>query len=228
MANSAEARLDRLVPSCPGWEVADLIWHVGTVQAFWGMTASGSITGPDAWREPDRPQRRDLVAWFRDGVDLTANILGGLDPDTPAWTWGRRKTVGFIQRRVAQETVVHCWDALTAVGCQEPVEQELAVDGVDEFLDEVLPNLSHDLGGHAQTISLRTSDSADEWTVRVGEGSYHLTRFATKATEADAAVIASASELLLLLWGRRDVNQVAVEGELAALKRFLARTAFDL
>src|SRR3954451_15286945 len=99
IASAAEGRLDRLVPTCPGWEVADLVWHVGIVHMFWQMVACGALTGPEAWSEPARPANGDLLAWFRHGVDLTATSLEGLDPDKPAWTWGHRQTVGFIRRR---------------------------------------------------------------------------------------------------------------------------------
>jgi uncharacterized protein (TIGR03083 family) len=226
IAIGAEGRLDRIVPSCPGWHVADLVWHVGIVHMFWQMVARGALTGPDAWSEPDRPTNSDLLAWFRHGVDLTATSLEGLDPDKPAWTWGHRQNVGFVRRRVAQETAVHCWDVVDAIGANEPIEQAVALDGVDEFLDEVLPGLSPDLGGPAQTICLRAHDTRgewSEWTVRAGEGSSHLTR---ACRQADATVTATASELLLLLWGRRSPDQVQVDGNMAALQRFLARADF--
>jgi Mycothiol maleylpyruvate isomerase N-terminal domain len=86
IAIAAEGRLDRIVPSCPGWQVADLVWHVGIVHMFWQMVARGALSGPEAWSEPDRPTNDGLLAWFRGGVDLTATILDSLDPDTPAWT----------------------------------------------------------------------------------------------------------------------------------------------
>jgi predicted lipid carrier protein YhbT len=124
---------------------------------------------------------------------------------------------------VAQETAVHCWDALNAIAAHEPIEQTVAVDGVDEFLDEVLPGLSPDLNGPAQTICLHAHDTTGEWTVCVGEGSSHLTR---ACGQADATVTATASDLLLLLWGRRSPQQVQVDGNMAALQRFLTRAAF--
>ncbi|BBY60686.1 hypothetical protein MSAR_38220 [Mycolicibacterium sarraceniae] len=37
---------------------------------------------------------------------------------------------------------MHCWDATDAIGANEPIEQTLAVEGVDEFVDEVLPGPS--------------------------------------------------------------------------------------
>lgn len=223
IAIGAEGRLDRLVPSCPGWRVADLVWHVGIVHMFWQMVARGALSGPEAWTEPDRPTDDGLLSWFRDGMDRSAAVLDSLDPDKPAWTWGHRRNVGFIRRRVAQETAVHCWDAVGAIGADEPIERTIAGDGVDEFLDEVLPGLSPDLDGPAQTICLRAHDTTAEWTIRAGNGSTHLTRTCGRA---DATVTATASDLLLLLWGRRSPDRVVVNGNLAALQRFLVRTVF--
>jgi uncharacterized protein (TIGR03083 family) len=224
IANAAEGRLDRIVPSCPGWQLADLVWHVGIVQMFWRMVARGALSGPQSWTEPDRPTNDDLLTWFGHGVELTATILEDLDPDRPAWTWGRRNTVGFIRRRVAQESSVHCWDAVNAMGANEPIERTIAVDGVDEFLDEVLPGLSPDLNGAAQTICLRADDTTGQWTVRTGEGS--VNRIRTNDDQADATVTATASDLLLLLWGRRSPDHVRVDGNMTALQRFLARADF--
>jgi uncharacterized protein (TIGR03083 family) len=223
IASAAGGRLDCAVPSCPEWQIADLVWHVGIVQMFWRMVARGALSGPEAFTAPDRPANGELVAWFCDGVDQTAITLDGLDPDTPAWTWGRRNTVGFISRRVAQESAVHCWDAVNAIGANEPIEQMIAVDGVDEFLDEVLPGLSPDLDGPAQTICFHADDTTDHWTVRTGDGSSSLIPV---CGQADATVTAPISDLVLLLWRRRSPDQVHVEGNTAALQRFLARAEF--
>lgn len=223
IAAVAEGRLDYTVPSCPGWQLADLVWHVGIVHIFWAKVARGELSGPEAWREPDRPTHGDLLAWYRDSVDLTATVLASRDPETPAWTWGRRKTVGFIRRRVAQESAVHCWDATSAIGVDEPIDQRLAVDGVDEFVDEVLPGLSPDLGGAVQSIRIHADDTDDQWTVRIGEGSSHLVG---AGEHVDATVRAPISDLLLLLWRRRAPDQVRVDGNIAALQRFLQRTEF--
>ena len=113
--------------------------------------------------------------------------------------------------------------ALTAIDCSEPIDRTLAVDGIDEFLDEVTPCLSTDLAGSAQTICLHAHDSGDEWTVPAGDGSVSSVR---KSRNVEVTVAATASELLLLLWGRRTLNQVHVDGDIAALQRFLARAAF--
>ena len=118
---------------------------------------------------------------------------------------------------------MHCWDALSAVAAGEPIEQRIAADGVDEFLDEVLPGLSPDLAGPAQTVGLCAGDVGADWTIRVGGGSAELAR---ERVGADVTLTATASDLLLLLWGRRSADDLEVDGEPAALQRFLARARF--
>ncbi|WP_425005116.1 maleylpyruvate isomerase family mycothiol-dependent enzyme [Mycolicibacterium sp. S3B2] len=223
IAVAAQGRLTATVPSCPGWHVADLVWHVGIVQLFWQLVARGELSGPQQWTEPARPTDDQLLAWFRTGAETAVDALAGLDPERPAWTWGRRHDVGFICRRVAQETAVHGWDALSAVAAEEPIEQCIAADGVDEFLDEVLPGLSPDLAGPAQTVGLCASDVGTDWTIRAGDGAAELTR---GSLGADVTVTATASDLLLLLWGRRPADGLQVDGEPAALQRLLARARF--
>ena len=105
----------------------------------------------------------------------------------------------------------------------EPIEPQLAADGVSEFFDEVLPGLSKDLDGPAQTISLRANDREVQWIMRTGHGQCEAV---PSGSTVDAAVSADASELLLLLWGRQNVDQVRVDGDVTALRRFLARASF--
>jgi len=129
---------------------------------------------------------------------------------------------------MAQETAVHCWDAQVAHGRQQPIEPELAVDGVDEFLDVFLPtDLAErprlDLGG---AVQLRCTDSARSWIVTVRGGTIHVRRDQEPAsTDAPlATVAASASDLLLLLWRRVALTSPTVEtgGDAALAERLVA------
>ena len=45
---AAESGLDLPIPSCPGWTMADLVWHLGEVHAFWGQVVAGKLTD---WRD---------------------------------------------------------------------------------------------------------------------------------------------------------------------------------
>ncbi|MDN5717303.1 MAG: maleylpyruvate isomerase N-terminal domain-containing protein, partial [Janibacter sp.] len=41
------------VPSCPDWDVDDLLWHVGgEVQDFWAWVIAHRPEAPDAYEEP--------------------------------------------------------------------------------------------------------------------------------------------------------------------------------
>ena len=224
LADAATGNLERPVAACPGWSVADLVTHVGRTHWFWRHIAAGAAAAPDEVPEPRPPAGDDLLPWFRAGAAEMVEVLGTLPSDTAAWTWSERHDVGFIQRRMALETAVHCWDAVAAAGPAEPIPAALAVDGVDEFLDVFVPGRAEHLEGPDETVHLHAGDADGEWVVRTGGGSTEVHRIHGKG---DAAVQATASDLLLLLWRRRSPDDVTVLGDRAALDRFLARTDLD-
>ncbi len=134
LGDAAErAGLQAPVPSCPGWTVADLVWHIGEVHHFWGGVVQRRATEHTEVPKPARPADADLLAWYREGLERLADVLAAADPATAVWTWAPQKDVAFIQRRMAQETVVHRVDAELAAGAPTPIDPRLAVDGVDEF-----------------------------------------------------------------------------------------------
>jgi uncharacterized protein (TIGR03083 family) len=55
--------------------------------------------------------------------------------DVEVWTWtGANQPVAWVERRMAQETAVHRWDAANAVGLPYDIPTAVAADGIDEFL----------------------------------------------------------------------------------------------
>jgi uncharacterized protein (TIGR03083 family) len=215
-ARLAEAAADLTlpVPGCPEWTVADLVWHTGRVHDFWRQMASGGE--PDKRVEPERPVDAELVEWFASGAEATAGVLSGIDPKTPAWTWSTQHDAAFIQRRMAQETAVHAWDALAAAGRDEPVERELAVDGVDELLTFMLPATPPEGLG---SVHLHTTDGPGEWLIVAEKDGWVVTR---EHAKGDVAVRATASDLLLLLWRRKGQVVTQVFGDEEVLGRFLS------
>ena len=220
LVDAADGRLDTRVPSCPGWTMADLLWHVGEVHHFWRAIASGAVKDPERdHTEPVRPTDADLSAWYRDGLARTLAELTALDPTAPRWTWAPRKDGSFIQRRMAQETMVHAWDGLNAIGRSEPLPAEMAADGVDEFLTYFL-GLREILGppvepvGPVGTVLLTATDTGHVWTVdHTGE---HW-RMRREEHRASCAVTGNASDLLLALWRRAGTDTLKVEGDAEAL-----------
>jgi uncharacterized protein (TIGR03083 family) len=225
LGDAAErAGLAAPVPSCPGWTVADLLWHVGEVHRFWGGVVERRATDGSEVPEIERPAHTELLAWYRQSLEWLGSVLAAADPATAVWTWAPQKDVAFVQRRVAQETAVHRVDAEQAAGPATPIDPALAADGVDEFFqfhavrkrDGAAP-----LGG---SVHLHATNTDGEWLV--SEAGDRLA-FSRGHAKGDAAARGSAGDLLLLLWRRRGPGDVEVHGDAAVLDRLLARTNLD-
>lgn len=148
------------VPSCPGWTVADLGLHLGTVHRW----AEGLVR--------TRAQRRigssgDVLdegppgpEWIREGGAALLATLRAADPDAPMWAWGPDRHVRFWSRRMLHETLVHRMDVELAGGCEPRVASPVAADAIDELLVN-LPSAAHfspgvrDLRGDGQRLSVR-------------------------------------------------------------------------
>jgi len=222
LAEAAEGNLARRVPSCPEWDVADLVWHTGGVRHFWGEIVDRRLQSYEDVVSPERPEDSALVSWFRAGVERLARRLRDADANATVWTWAPEKKVSFIQRRMAQETAVHRWDVQSATGDVRPIYSRLAVDGVDEFFDFFHPR--DRLGGGREFVHLHSTDAAGEWVVTVENGRLDVRRGHERA---DVAVRGPASDLLLLLWRRIPPAAVEVLGDATMLDRFLARADLD-
>jgi uncharacterized protein (TIGR03083 family) len=208
------------VPSCPEWTLETLVNHIGRVHRW--ATAAIAAKG-EAVPFPGRPEHIDR-AWFDEGTAALIAAVEEAEADDPAWNFmDQPAQVRFWIRRQAHETSIHRWDAETArsggtTGAQ-PLETELALDGIDELLDVVGPRnyRGDDLGG---TLHLHATDSPHgEWLVRTLDGELLIGHDHQKG---DAAVRGTASDLLLWIWGRRplDGDGLEVFGDREIAERF--------
>ena len=214
-AEAAEGTLTAPVTHCPGWTQADLVYHLGEVHRFWTFIVDRRATSPDDYQEPARPDDEDLLAWYRDGLTRVHEVLAAADPATPVWTWSRQNDVAFVQRRMAQETAVHRWDAQLAAGGPSPIDPDLAIDGIDEFLDHFVDPPGD---GATGSVHLHAGDAPGEWWVAPGKEGWTIER---EHRKGDAAIRGSASDLLLALWRRVDRPALDVVGDEAVADRFL-------
>jgi uncharacterized protein (TIGR03083 family) len=213
------------VPSCPEWKVADLVIHTGAVHGFWGEMVERRAERPIPWPPADLPSDHALlVPWLREGTDRLASRLESADPSDKVWTWAAPHNVGWVQRRMAQETAVHRWDGEAGAGHPIPIDAELAVDGIDEFLDVFLPENRRPEAGPDASVHLHSTDAPGEWLVRIADNDVTVSR---EHAKGDAAVRGPASDLLLLLWRRVAPAQLEVFGAGATLDRFLAVVELD-
>ena len=52
---SRRADPQAVVPGCPEWTTADLVWHIGEVHDFWGWIVRERALDPGAYEDPQRP-----------------------------------------------------------------------------------------------------------------------------------------------------------------------------
>jgi uncharacterized protein (TIGR03083 family) len=216
---------DAVVPSCPEWTIDDLLAHVGRIQRWVnGIIATRPDPPTDHWRQHEPHAAGDRFDWFAEGADSLVTSLGGASPEEEVWTWSPDHTVRFWARRMAHEVAMHRWDAQRAAGDAEPVERELAVDGIQEMFDLVPVRLAAEAPrGSGETIHLHCTDGDGEWMVRFSENGLVVTN---EHGKGDVAAKGTASDLLLLVWGRIPATAVEVFGDAALLDRWQEQTKF--
>jgi uncharacterized protein (TIGR03083 family) len=223
VAAAERAGLDAPVPTCPDWDIADLLGHIGRVHRW---AASNTMRPPDAeFARPDVeiPDPSDRVAWVRAGA---SELVAALDrpADDPAWTWMPPHTVGFWQRRQAHETAMHRVDAQSATGAAEPIEAALAADGIDEWL-EIVGNTPwrQPPTGAGESLHFHCTDVDGEWLVRRTSDGVEVERVHAKG---DVAARGTASDLLCWLQGRGGVDRLEVFGDVALLDQWREDATF--
>ncbi|HEU5083481.1 MAG TPA: maleylpyruvate isomerase family mycothiol-dependent enzyme [Acidimicrobiales bacterium] len=211
----------RRVPSCPEWDIADLVWHLAEVHRFWAEVVERQLQDPDEAEAgaPERPgDLEGLVAMGRGNLDRLLTALAGADDDTPVWTWASQRDVGFIRRHQVQEAFIHRWDLQQAAGVDpDPIDPEAAADAIDELLAMTLPwgvDAGRPLPG---SVHLHCTDTTGEWVIHA-DG-----RVEAIHAKGDVAVRGTASDLVLALYGRVDLSAVDVFGDEAVAAELLRR-----
>jgi uncharacterized protein (TIGR03083 family) len=219
------------VPTCPDWDLADLVRHVARVNR-WAATmvrelsqerldrrAMTDLEGPD--------DVADLADWLAEGATVMDDAFRGVDPDAAMWSWGADRHARFWPRRMVHEIGVHRADAELALGGQPTYDPAVAGDGIDELLDN-LPHAEYfapkvaELRGNGERLALVASDGG-AWLIELGPDGYTWWASAAPDPAATATVTAPAAELLLVLFGRRPLG--AVTGNRALVEHWLANSS---
>jgi len=225
------AELSTPVPSCPGWDLAELIRHQGRVHrwAEWHVSRLAAERHDTAEIGIEFPPDADLVEWLAEGGALLVQTLGACDPDAPMWAWGADHHARFWSRRQLHETAVHRADAELALGKIPTIVPEIAVDAINELLDNLphaayfSPNVA-ELRGSGESIHLHCTDTDGEWMVTLEPDGF---RYDHAHGKGSVAVRGSAADLLLLSYNRltRDDARFEVFGDAALLDRWLHNAA---
>ncbi|MER5203291.1 maleylpyruvate isomerase family mycothiol-dependent enzyme [Streptomyces sp. NPDC002825] len=223
------------VPTCPGWTLADLTRHLGTVHHWAGHLVRTRATVRVLARDVPLDLPADPAAypdWLAAGAERFAATAREADPDAPVWSPGADPHVRHYPRHVLFETLVHLADAELAVaGTAGPLDPGTAADAIDHFLGNapyipwIAEPLAH-LDRDGAVLRLAARDTGAVWTLALGGGGFTWTR-GTDGGEPTAGVAADTGELLLLLHRRyaADDPRFTHTGDRDLLDDWLAATA---
>ncbi|MFE9493244.1 maleylpyruvate isomerase family mycothiol-dependent enzyme [Streptomyces collinus] len=223
-AAAAEAGTDAKVPTCPEWQVADLLRHTGAVHRWAAALVADGHTAPRPLGDGPDLDGAELVAWYRDSHRLLVDTLAAAPADLECWTFHPApcpSPLAFWTRRQAHETAVHRYDAESARGgTASPIDAGFAADGIDELLRgfHARPR-SRVRTERPRVLRVRAVDAGADavWTVRLSAEPPVTSRDA--AGDVEAELIGPAERLYLALWNRGPVPSVTGDRSLATLWR---------
>ena len=211
---ASQTPLDAPVPSCPGWQLRDLLRHAGYVHRWAARFVAEQLPGPvpelsEAEQLASGPPDAGLTGWFRDGHAALVATLRSADPGVCAWAFlPSPSPLAFWARRQAHETAIHRIDAELAAGRTAAVGTAFAADGIDELIMGFFGRDAEELTAEqratpARSLLVRATDAGKSWAVTLtaaGEQAAAVCRGAGEA--ADCVVEGPAAGLYLLLWNR--------------------------
>ncbi|MGW2326678.1 maleylpyruvate isomerase family mycothiol-dependent enzyme [Streptomyces sp. NPDC001700] len=219
------------VPTCPAWNLGQLVRHLGGAHG-WAETAVRTRATDPVPDDPvnDVPLRTDedpaaLSTQLGEGAARLADALRAAGPDTPVWTPGPGGTAMFWARRMTHETLIHRADAALAVGAEFSLSEDVALDALDEWLTySTLPEAYEGEPPLFGTLCLQGTDTGSAWLVDLTANAPVVRRTPEKAT---VEIRATLTDLLLLVY-RRPAPTAKVTGDTALLDLWLTRSGLWL
>jgi len=153
----------------------------------------------------------DLLTWFDEGAqELIEGLIEAPDDlETMVFLANAPQPRLFWARRQAHETTIHSVDAQAAELQRLPrpaetmINEELAVDGIDELLRGFLPRRKSKLRSQSSyVIDVHAVDADQHWQVAVSDQPPLSVRGTTWSP--DAVITGTALELYLALWNRAE------------------------
>lgn len=225
------------VPSCPGWNLGQLLHHVGGVHR-WTETIVGTRArmpvSDDIVNDLSgyRKDMDEVGRWLDDGALRLTETLREAGPDIEVWTPGPGDTATFWARHALHETVMHGSDAAEALDTEFDMSRDVAVDGFETWLGcasvpeayETRPG-QPELLGPGRSLAFQTTDGSGHWLVDL-TGPAATWRHGTGP--AAVAVRGSIADLLLFVYRRPPRGAVDITGDRALLELWRDRAGFWL
>ncbi|MFG3152502.1 maleylpyruvate isomerase family mycothiol-dependent enzyme [Streptomyces sp. NPDC048219] len=220
--------LDVQVPTCPEWTLFDLARHIGEGRRDWAATVAAGPAPEKSAAEgaPAVPREREaLPAWLAESTEHLLDALREAGPERGCWTWWGAsqspRTCGAVARHQLQQIAVHTYDAQVTVGAPEPLPDEVALDGVEEFLFTCVATTG--AWPHEPTAFDFHATEGRSWRLTVdGDGARAARVSAPGATPvaagegpdaAGVSVRGTASDLVLFVYDRIPADSLRIEGD---------------
>jgi uncharacterized protein (TIGR03083 family) len=221
--------LDVQVPTCPEWTLFDLVQHLGEGRRSWAATVAAGPTASakSASEGPAAPREREaLLAWLAASTQQLLDALREAGPERGCWTWWGTsqspQTCGAVARHQLQEIAVHTYDAQVTVGAPQPLPDEVALDGVEEFLSTCCTTTA--AWPHEPAAVDYHATEGRSWRNWLAADGARAARLPTPGTmpaaaagedpdAADASACGTASELVLAFYGRIPLDSLKLDGD---------------
>jgi len=220
-AAAEQGGLEVRIPTCPEWDMRDLVRHLSEVHLW--AAAHVAQRSTKLWLDdlselivswPDLavfwPDDDVLVDWY---LDTNANLVRALDsapPDLECPTFlPAPSPLAMWARRQAHETAVHRFDAENATGVASGFAPVFGADGIDELLVGFAPRRHEFPVETRQTMHVHAEDTDDHWHVTIGPEGITTSR---GDGPADVTLTGTASDLYLVLWNRGEDSSITVTG----------------
>ncbi len=241
---AAAAGLTASVPTCPGWQVRDLVRH----QAYVHRWAARHVIeqSPTPLGEDDEavilaagPDDAELIGAYRSGHAALVAALRSADPDLDCATFMPAPSpLAFWARRQAHETAIHRYDAQSAAPAGAPAPGDafgtaFADDGIDELIMCFAARRRYRLRGDGTLwLTVRATDTGNGWQVRLADGVTTVARLdqagGSVGDDIEAAAVhclleGSAAGIYAYLWNRSEkAAAVTITGDPAVLDVWLS------
>ncbi|WP_031483827.1 maleylpyruvate isomerase family mycothiol-dependent enzyme [Streptomyces bicolor] len=228
-AVAAAPSLDVQVPTCPEWTLFDLAEHIGEGRRAWAATVAAGPAAAKSAPEgaPAAPREREaLLAWLAASTQELLDALREAGPDRGCWTWWGAsqspQTCGAVARHQLQQIAVHTYDAQVTVGAPEPLPDEVALDGVEDFLFTCVATTSawphkptafdfHATEGHSWRLTL---DGDGARSTRISApGTAPVAAAGEGPNAAGVSVRGTAGELVLFVYDRIPADSLRMDGD---------------
>ncbi|CAL9509855.1 maleylpyruvate isomerase family mycothiol-dependent enzyme [Saccharothrix sp. NPDC042600] len=212
------------VPSCPDWNLGQLLRHVGGGHRWIEQVIQTGGPVPNPARDLDGYTDEDaayLDGWLAESATVLTKALRDNGPDRPVEVG----IPGFTSpelwaRRMTHETAVHRADAAAAVGAEFDLAPEIAADAVDEWMVFGASPRRGVAVGPGRSLRFEATDTDAAWFVDLtGEAP----QWRRGREDAAVTVRGPVAELVLSLY-LRPAPHVEVTGDRALLEDWVART----